>query len=255
LVIRPTFYADLATLEFDSLNPNLCEFDWSLNRLPATDSARYLFAFLFTQKKLRLLTMNDIGIEAPMDFLKSITQLINALPLPGLDLSSTDVPVDVLQMFLQALGAMPHLRRLGFPNSNGGDAGIAALAEAITQLPDLTEIVADGFKCASVEQLAAFWRTVALRETLVACDLPVNDLKYLELDEEQLEPEFRETFDLLREKARPSTLEQRVELTRDYLRREEAFDTSGDIFVKTSVMGWTYVADALGDFDMGDEEA
>jgi hypothetical protein len=253
LVIKPTFYADLASLEFDSFNPNLCEFDWSLNKLPGVESARYLFAFLFTQKGLRLLTMNDVGIEAPMEFLQSVTQLVNALPLSGLDLSSTDVPVDVLQLFVQALGAMPHLRRLGLPNSNGGDAGIVVLTEALAGLPDLNELVADGFKCATVEKLAEFWAAVAAHETLVACDLPVNDLKYLELDENDLDPEFRETLELLREKARPSSLDQRVELTRDYLRKQEALDTSGDIFIKTSVMGWTYVADALGDFEMEGE--
>jgi hypothetical protein len=96
LVIKPTFYNDLAGLDFDSFSKNICEFDWSLNRMP-NESVRYLFAFLFTQKKLRLLVMNDVGIENPVPFLKSMIQLINSLPLPGLDISSTDVPPDVLE--------------------------------------------------------------------------------------------------------------------------------------------------------------
>jgi hypothetical protein len=34
LVIKPTFYNDLADLDFDSFSENICEFDWSLNRMP-----------------------------------------------------------------------------------------------------------------------------------------------------------------------------------------------------------------------------
>jgi hypothetical protein len=253
LVIKSTFYADLATLDFDSFASNLCEFDWSLNKLPDADSARYLFAFLFTQKRLRLLTMHDIGIETPMDFLQTVMKLVSALPLSGLDFSSSDVPADVLQMFVQALGTMPHLRRLGIPNSNAGDAGIVVLTEALAGLPDLNELVADGFKCTTVDKLAAFWTAVAAHEALVACDLPSSDLKFLELAEEQLDPEFRETLEALKEKARPSTLEQRVELTSEYLGKQETLDTSGEFLIKTSVMGWTYVADQLGDSEIGDE--
>jgi hypothetical protein len=253
IVIKPSFYADLAGLDFDAMKPNLCEFDWSMNKLPAIDTARYLFAFLFTQKQLRLLTMNDVGLEAPMDFLTSVTQLINALPLPGLDLSSTDIPSDVLQMFLQALGAMPHLRRLGVPNSNGGDAGIEMLTEALANLPDLNELVADGFRCTTVEKLAAFWGAVAAHEGVVACDVPVDDFRFLGLEEDTLDANFRDILEAVREKARPSTLDQRVRLTRDYLNRHESLDAGGDIFLKTSTMGWDFVEDQLGDFDLVSE--
>jgi hypothetical protein len=212
------------------------------------DTVRYLFAFLFTQKKLRLLVMNDVGIENPVTFLRSMIQLINSLPLPGLDISSTDVPPDVLEQFIAALASQRHLRRLGLGNSNAGDECIDTCAAVVKELSDLNEIVADGFKCNTVAKLAAFWKEVAAHPHIVACDVPTADLAYLELEETQLDPQFQATMATLKQKVRPSTVDQRVKLTRDYIKNQEAIDTSGEIFIKTSVMGWTYVADQLGEF-------
>lgn len=132
-------------------------------------------------------------------------------------------------------------------NSNAGDECIDTCAAVVRELSDLNEIVADGFKCQTVVKLGAFWKEVAAHPQIVACDVPTTDIAYLELEEAQLDAQFQETMAALKQKIKTSTVDQRVQLTRDYIANQETVDTSGEIFVKTSVMGWTYVADQLGE--------
>lgn len=245
LVVKPAVYRALSEMDFEACHPTLCEFDFSGNQIP-NEPSNYFFAFLFTQKRLRLLTINDIVPEDPTQFMKYVMQLLASLPLSGLDFSGKLPPILVTQ-FIQALATAPHLRRLGVRNSKSGDQGIAALDGLIRQLPQLNELVADGFGPQTPSALAALWKTVSLHPAIQACDLPTEDLRSLGLTIKKLDQGTQEAFTILHAKARASTTSQRVEFTIASLRENLEIPMTADIFSQTSTMGWTEQNDQIGE--------
>jgi hypothetical protein len=161
LIMKTTCYAALSQLNFSACHSNIAEFDWSGNAF-AGDPCLF-FAFLFTQRRLRLLSLRRVSSDDPMRLLKLLMRLGVHLPLFGLDFSA-DFEPGLLAQFLQALCAWPSLHRLDVSGCAAGDAGLVGLADAFPDLPDLCEIGADGFRPKMKESLVSLWTAIAARE-------------------------------------------------------------------------------------------
>jgi hypothetical protein len=236
LVIKPAFYKMLSEIAFDQCYPNIAELDWSNNQFPA--DSRFFFAFLFTQKRLRLLGLVSVRAQDPMQFLQLLMQLGVMLPLYGLDLSGLFEPL-LFAEFLQALVAWPSLRRLNVSGCAAGDGGLGALNEVTGGLLELNELGADGFRPGSPESLAPLWTTVATLPNLVACDLPIGDMDDLAAEPSQVSVNFPAVLANLKSRARLSTVEKRLHLTRSTIVEGKEPEFSDEIFLEASQMDWS----------------
>jgi len=250
LVMKPIAYNALAELDFDNCAPNLCEVDWSANHVPK-EPMRYFFAFLFTQKRMHLLIMNEVSSGDSTQFLSYLAQLVTTLPLFGIDLSGK-FPNSVFTQFIASLAAAPFLRRLKLRCKNAGDNGLNALATLLPQLQNLTEVVADGFKPRTPQPFFDLWKTIAIHPAIHTCDIPNEDLSVLGLSTARMSEDMQRVFNVLEKKPRPSSIKQRLEYMINQTRLEtgeirpvDTVDpwtedqTRGDIFLATSTMVWT----------------
>jgi hypothetical protein len=94
------------------------------------------------------------------------------------------------------------LRHLDIPRSGAGDACVQTLTEVVQELPYLNEVIADEFTCGRKNG----------------------------------DKDWAHLLKALQKKAKPSTIEQRVEFTRDYFRREGDFlDIANDIYIPEDI--------------------
>jgi hypothetical protein len=132
----------LRDLDPSAVGEHISEFDWSENSL-SREPARYLFTFLATESRLRILTLSNITLSFPEpEFFGMLSQFVHKLPLMGLDLSG-DFNGAAFAKFVQSLTGAVQIRRLCLQAPHGGNAAVNALAELITGLPMLTEVTGD----------------------------------------------------------------------------------------------------------------
>jgi hypothetical protein len=236
LVLKPTAYAAMSELPFDRCHPNLAELDWSGNFVPA--DARFFFAFLFTQKRIRLFVMNNCSLEDPMEFMKLLMQLGISLPVYGLDFSGAFEPL-LFAQFIQALATWPNLRRLNIAKSGAGDAGIGALNELLESQTSIMELGADGFAPSCAAAIETVWTTISRHPSIIACDLPVEDMRAVAMDSGNFRQEFAQAYFVLNAKPRITTVEQRVAFTAQTIDAGKEPEFSDEIFLKAAVnLGW-----------------
>lgn len=82
IILKKSSYPAIGRIALDKCYPTICEFNFSFNRIPAFGS-RSLFAFLFTQKKLRNFALNSVGTTDSIKLLKNIMMIILSLKIPG----------------------------------------------------------------------------------------------------------------------------------------------------------------------------
>lgn len=235
LVIKPECYQALSELRFDQCMPNICEFDWSYNNCPS-EQTRFLFAFIFTQNRLRQLSLNGITTDNPTQFLQYIIQLAQPLNLAGLDIADTagKFPPQLFAQFIQALAGVKSLKRLNVSHSEAGDQGLAALDMAIKGANGLNEIVADGFKPANPSAICAVWNDIASLPELKSADLPTEDMRNLGMQMHRLDQQTLKAFTTLKALPRPSTIEQRDEIVLIQIRANQQPDCTGTIFARAA---------------------
>ena len=234
LLIKQQCYIGIGQMNFDICQPNILEIDWSGNDCPA-EASRSLFAFLFTQKRLRLLNFNNVKTDNPTQFMQYIIQLAQPLNLLGLDLSCK-FPPQLYAQFLQALVSVPSLRHLDVSNSESGDQGLAALDQLIKGLPNLVELTADGFRPQNPAAICAVWNDISLVPTLKASDLPVEDMRNLGMQPHRLDQQTQKAFAILKNKSKPSTTPHRVEVALMDIRAKRQPDFSPDVFEKACAL-------------------
>jgi hypothetical protein len=229
LVHQTQLYQALQELPFDQCYPNIVELNWSNNHI--TGDPKFFFAFLFTQKRLRLLSVKPIVVEDPVLFMRYLMRFGLCLPLPGLDFSLADAKNNAeFVQFLMALRVWPALRRLNVAGSRSGELGMGALNDVIQELTRLNELGADGFAPKSPEAIAVLWSTIELHPGLRACDLPMEDMKTAAVTVNSLDQAFGESLAALRGKPRLPSLEQRVEYTLKTVRDNGQPDFTAEIF-------------------------
>lgn len=209
LVIRSASYLCMKYLPFDDLQPNLFEVDWSFNHIPK-DSMKYFFAFLYTQKHLNLLSINEVSTGDSTQFLSCLVQLTALLPLPGLDLSGK-FPSAVYTQFISGLSSARSLRRLKLKSKLASDAGFQALSALLGQLDELDEVVVDAFRPRTPQPFIELWKIIKNHPSIQACEIPFEDLKSLGLAINRLSGKFAEIFSVISQKQKPSTFWQRLE--------------------------------------------
>jgi hypothetical protein len=234
-IVKTSFYNSLSAIDFEKCYPNIAELDYSNNQFPV--DSHLFFAFLFTQKRLRLLSLHHTKADDPTEFMQLLMRMGTNLPLYGLDFSGEFDPL-LFAQFLQALSTWTSLRRLNVAGCGAGEGGLGALNEAIVELPDLNELGADGFAPSTPEALEPLWTTAASLPNLVACDLPVADMEALKVRPENISAYFGEVIQILRERARLSTAEQRVELTLRTIQAGADPEFSDEIFSEAAQMAW-----------------
>jgi len=243
LVIKPSAYKALEELDFGQCYDNISEIDWSGNTMPSEPS-RLFFAFLFTQKHLRLLKLDDMSLEDPIQFMKHVLQLMESLQLPGLEFSGRFEPVTFAQ-FINALQPMHFIRRLGLKNSNTNDNGIRILGSILPNLPLINELVIDGFAPDTSQMLFDLLRLILTLPNLKSCDIPLIDIKKLKMDISNLKPEQKAVIDNLILKKRPTTIEQRVKCIISLIENHQdsiqtdtlSLVSSPEIFLRTLELG------------------
>lgn len=245
LHITPEVYSVLSELNFGSMYPNIAEFDWSGNHVPS-DAMRFFFAFLFTQKRNHLLMLNEVKPEDPIQFLSFLSKLASSVPLLGLDLTGK-YPVSEFIPFIETLHDVPVLRRLVLRCRAAGDEGLKAYKELIENLPELTEVGADGFRPSTPGPLFEFWKAVLDHPKIQTSDLPVEDLNCLGMNSSRMNQEMNNVFMELKRRPRLSTTLQRVEFMTLQAKKAAGIEDSDmytyteqgtEIFEKTATMDW-----------------
>lgn len=244
LDVNPNFIYQLDSIDLARVNPNsILEFDFSANKILAEPSLK-LFAYLFTQKALRLVQFNSIEVDDGVTFLKNLMTLITNMQLPGFEVSGNFNAVTFNQ-FLTALAGMnlQYLRHVGFRHANTGSQGLGALNQLIIALPNLVELVAEGF-FPELPALGAFWATVAKHPSIKATDLPGEDFKNLGLTLTELPSNLKETFRIIRDsKARAATISKKDEIYLRCFREGKPLDVSANFFAELAKDNSTYDQD------------
>jgi hypothetical protein len=254
LVHQMQLYQALQELPFDQCYPNIVELNWSNNHIAG--DPKFFFAFLFTQKRLRLLSLKAIIADDPVLFMTYLMRFGVCLPLPGLDFSLSDTKTNAeFVQFVMALRAWPGLRRLNVAGSKSGGLGMGALNDVIQDVTTLNELRADGFAPKSPEAIAVLWTTIELHPGLRACDLPLEDMKKAGLTVSGLDQAFGDSFAALRGKPRLPSLEQRVEYTVKTARDNGQPDFTAEIFQGAAKFaGFAVQAEQAEDVGGGPEE-
>lgn len=244
--VKSSFYSCLSKINFEKINPNICEISWNLNTIPS-DSSHFFFAFLFTQKRLRMLSLTKTRSGNPTQLLKFVMQLITSLRLPAIDISfnnkgASDVQVDseIYLQFIAALSQANFLRRIGLANSELGDEGLNVFKDVINNLTALVEITADGFMPKKKDTFLGFWESVVRHPSIKAIDKPSAD--YVNLrdqkiitndDRSSLQPVFSE----IRKMPKSSNPIQREEFIK-MLITENRLTNNPDVFLGTTQVDW-----------------
>jgi hypothetical protein len=175
--------ADLAFLKELSVtteNENVAEFDWSGSAIPK-EYAQSFFNFLYTQKRLRLLVLNNTQPSYDAGtFLTSVAKLVGNMQLVGLDLAGR-FPKDAFVGMTRLLADATWLNRLVIRVDGGGDDVLSAYGALIRILPALAEVGGDGFSPGTADVFWHFWGIVAQHPSIKACDWPKQDLARLKI--------------------------------------------------------------------------
>jgi len=209
LDITPASYQKLAEVDWTKCYPNLSEIDWSGNSIPKVSSLNF-FDFLFTQKYLRHLILYNIHLKNTSEFWANLLRLVTALRLPGLTIGGK-FPGSIFMNLINGLKDTPFIRRLQLRCPATHDEGLTAFQESITHMPEISEVLADGFRPTNKEVFFNFWRMISTIPTIHSCDYPTYDMKVLRLKKKNLPPDMKEVFKIIESKSRPSTVRQRVE--------------------------------------------
>ena len=175
--LKRSFYASLSKINFDSIQPNICELIYNNNDL-SSESIRYLFAFLFTQKRLRMLSFQNSTVKNTSQFLNYFKHLISSLELPGIDISG-NFEKEIFLQFINDLSQFPFLRRVGIRNSHLGDQGLTMFKDVIKSLPQLNELIADGFNPTDANTFCSFWESILNHKSIENCGFPFKDFRLL----------------------------------------------------------------------------
>lgn len=236
---QPQTFQKFVELDFDHCFSNILEFNFSRNKFP-DDSSRFLFALLFTQKHLRLLSLNQIEVNDPIDFLKNVLTLVASIKVPGLELSGLNncFEPSILAQFIAALPVQaPHcFRTVSFQGCGAGDEGLKALTELIRNNKYLAEISADGFQPSDLNTLLEFWSEVVDHPNVVAVDYPEKDLQNLGVVVAKLSSAEQSIFDKLKLKKSPSTPGKRDMFLLKEIASGAKLTTTSEIFKKCAPM-------------------
>lgn len=233
---QPSCFQLIGHMDFDNCFSNIVELDFSGNKFP-TESSRFLFAFIFTQKRIRLISLNRIECEDPIDLLKNVMLLVTTISLPALHMSDCNIDSDTFSQFLSALSVQNpnYIRSLTFANSKTGEDGLIALKELVSKCSSLVELEADGFAPSELEPLLEFWRVVSKHRTIQACDYPSEDLKHLGISMSNLSEDDQVTLQKVEEKNSISTPGKRDAFTLYQISKKERVITSAEIFRKCTL--------------------
>lgn len=234
---QPSTFQQIGHMDFDNCYSNIVEFDYSGNKFP-DESSRFLFAFLFTQKRMRLLSLNQVECEDQVGFLKNVMLLVTAISLPGLHLSGCSCfDSDTFSQFLIALSVQNpnYIRTLTFSGTKSGVSGLAALSELVSQCSNLVEIEADGFESNELDPLMALWRIIESHKTILSCDYPTEDFKKLGISVSKLPEEDKNVMKNIEEKSPISTAGKRDALVMSQISKNVRITTSSEVFRKCAL--------------------
>ena len=173
--------SSLSVLDRAKCYPNLAEFSFNGNYI-LESAIPDLFAFLYTQKRLRLVSFNACRSDNQEVFLKHLIQLAVSLPLYGLDIMKLAFDHGLMLQWIKALArTTTRFRRLGFQGLRLEDEGVRAFIELISANRELIEVGADGFAPKSGAVLTQLWTAIRRHPSIVANDFPSTDMQQLRI--------------------------------------------------------------------------
>jgi hypothetical protein len=235
----------IPTMDFDSLESTMSEFDWSGNPIPKA-VARHFFAYLFTQSELRFLVLRRCQTDLNHgEFLGFVRQFVFGLPLMALDLSGA-FDRSTFAEFVRSLAGAVWMRRLSLANSAGGGEVAAALADILPGLAELSEVAADCLR-PTLPVFYRLWEAIAKHPSIRASDFPVKDLKGLGLSVAKMGPEQRAMFEELAKRPTPSRAAQRAE----FLIAQLVTETETEIFATAALLTPATMTSTISEADSG----
>ena len=221
---------DLCHVYLEGCYPNICEFHFCANFI-SDHAILPFFAFCFTQKRLRLLSLNKCKTDNQQLLLKSLLELGIALPLYGLELGKSTFNAPLMVQFIRALAATTTtLRRVVFSECQLGDEGLQAMADLVRANPDLAEVGADGFHPRSSAVLFSFWKVIAENPSIKGNDFPLEDLTYLRIESKDCPKDVNNVLNSVFLRPQLTTIGTRLTWTMNQIEKQEAPDFSPRIF-------------------------
>ena len=236
----------IGKMNFNECHSTIAELDLSANDFSAIQGQNNeyqllgkLFSFLATQKNLRLLSFNSITYRIPSNFLKQLSSFILSMHLPGLHLSfqKTIKNTDSLEQFetdhiyytfLNQLSTnnISFLKTLSLKNLKCDNDVILELICLIRQAKQLVEIAVDGLMPNNQDLFMQLWKVVISQRTIMACEYPENDIKYLRIIESNLNLNEKHIIDTIKGKEKMSSVGKRY----SYILANNQTSNFNDIF-------------------------
>lgn len=245
IILNKDGYESFKDFNYKAMESTICEFDWSNNRIPGP-VVPFFFKFLNTQKKMRILILNNIRLDKQALFFKKLQEYVLEIKLPGLDMTAR-LYKKFLFTFYDALKNQTFIRRCCVVGRGGGDDYVLKYTELIKELPNVTEVVADGFLPRNLEFLLELWRAIYNSQSIKANDFPRVDISFLrercsvDIDEKK----FRTMLGNFRTgRSKPSYIMQRADFIIKGIdsRNEDIKDSvpliESDFFIASCSMPW-----------------
>jgi hypothetical protein len=171
---------------FKKMASNILEFDFSDNDVSGS-CREFLNRFLFTQKRLRHISMDRVTTDDARSLGFMLDRLMRMDQMAGIDVNGLP-EASFYGMLIPALQGARGLRHLGLKDARARDRGIRALESLLSSgAGRLVELQADGMgprrdhrvtpdDPPDEEQLLDLWERIGLSESLVANDFPDGDL-------------------------------------------------------------------------------
>lgn len=245
IILNKEGYESFKDFNYGAMQSNICEFDWSNNRIPAP-VVPFFFKFLNTQKKMRILILNNIRLDKQALFFQKLQEYVFNIKLPGLDMTA-GLYKKFLFTFYDSLKNQPFIRRCCVVGRGGGDEYVLKYTELIKSLPNVTEIVADGFLPRNLEFLLLMWRAIYDSKCIKANDFPRYDIKFLrercsvDIDEKKF---LKMLGNFKPGRSKPSYIMQRADFiikginSKNEIIKDSCPDFESDFFIASCSMPW-----------------
>ena len=228
LTYKPKSFLKMSQISFDECSSNILELEFNNNFIPK-EIQLYYFAYLFTQKKLRFLSLIDNQIDDETEFLQNVIQLCKSLKIPGLDISG-NFDKTLFSYFIDAISTVPTIKRLGIRKSKSDEEGLHSFMLLLQNHPEIQEVLCDGFKTTNRELLYNCWKLISQHPGIRSCDLPIEDFKFLKTNINNLSKENHKYFSFIKSKPRPTAFYQRIQYLFRQIKENRKIDVSSNIF-------------------------
>ena len=209
---QPKFEELFAQIENIELLPNLVEFLFNGNPLPAKVVPTFL-KFLTTQKQsLQYVSLIASITNVTNVFLPPFLDILKNSSITGFDISP-QVPgknKEDYYQFLQSLKEVKTLKSLALVNSGLGDAGMDLIMSLVKENTNVEDVNVDLIGISSQDKFCEYYNALVKVDNIRAVGNPRKEMTKLGITKEKLTEKTRATLMLLKKTRLPPTQQQRL---------------------------------------------